>query len=83
MISFIRTSRSMNEVNRIQKQMVFISHFSEGRRYGKTVIFAKNTQESSDDEEGNDSDSEDDEEESNSDDDSMDKGHPPKKQKFS
>lgn len=63
--------------------MIFILHFSEGRRYGKTVIFAKNTQESSGDEEENDSESDDDEEESNSDDDSMDEGHPAKKQKLS
>ncbi|XP_031623918.1 ribonuclease P protein subunit p30 [Contarinia nasturtii] len=52
---------------------------AEGRRYGKTVIFAKNTNEPSD-EDGNDSES--DEEESNSDE-SMDEGHPPKKLKFS
>lgn len=53
--------------------------FAEGRRYGKTVIFAKNTQESSGDE---DVDSESDGDDSNSDE-SMDEGHPSKKQKLS
>lgn len=51
----------------------------EGRRYGKTVIFAKNTQESS---EGEEHDSESEGEESNSDE-SMEEGHPAKKPKIS
>lgn len=51
--------------------------FPEGRRFGKTVIFAKNTQQTSDEESDSGSDAED----SNSDE-SMEEGHPPKKQKI-
>lgn len=51
---------------------------SEGRRYGKTVIFAKNIEGTSGEDEN---DCESHGEESNSDE-SMDEGHPPKKPKF-
>lgn len=54
----------------------FVS-ISDGRRCGKTVIFAKNTQESSDnDESGSEA------EDESSSDESMTDGHPAKKQKI-
>lgn len=67
----------MNKLIFINANYGFFS-CSEGRRYGKTVIFAKNTEETSAEDEN---DSESHGEESNSDE-SMDEGHPPKKPKF-
>lgn len=57
---------------------------TEGRRYGKTVIIAKNLRTGKLEEENEDDDSEDDDEsESESQSDDSMEGHPPKKQKIS
>lgn len=65
-------------LNLLWNVMMIFFPFSEGRRCGKTVIIAKNIQESSDnDESGSDA-----EEENSSSDESMTDGHPAKKPKI-
>lgn len=60
---------------------ILIYHITEGRRHGKTVIFAKNIKESgNNDDDGSDSNYDDDDCES---DNSMNETHPIKKQKIS
>lgn len=54
---------------------------SEGRRYGKTVVFSKNIPNTNSEED--DTESEGDENDESESDDSMDEGHPAKKPKIS